>query len=85
MFLKPLVLDLHNLYQIGLTFLVDGRTVSLRAMLILATMDLQARAYVLNMTQHNGLMDAYTVKNQGLLWQAGKAIAGLIHIMKAPF
>lgn len=23
-------------------------------------------------------MDAYTVKNQGLLWQAGKAIAGLI-------
>lgn len=72
MFLKPLVLDLHNLYQIGMTFLVDGRTVSLRAMLILATMDLQARAYVLNMTQHNGLNGCLYCKEPGVVVASGK-------------
>lgn len=73
MFLKPLVLDLHNLYYIGLTFLVDGRTVSLRATLILATMDLQARAYVFNMTQHNGLNGFLYCKEPGVVVASGNS------------
>lgn len=56
MFLRPLVRDLLDLYQDGLTFICPDTQVQVttKAMLIIATMDLQARAYVLMITHHNG-------------------------------
>ena len=55
MFLKPFVLDMMKLYVDGFVFNPNKDVVvRSRAMLLIATMDLQARAYVLNMTQHNG-------------------------------
>lgn len=54
MFLKPLILDLTKLYNEGLLITIDHQEYCIKAMLILATMDLQARAYVTGMTQHNG-------------------------------
>ena len=53
-FLKELIKDLSILYTEGLTFSVGNTEITSRVMLIVATMDLQARAAVLKMTQHNG-------------------------------
>lgn len=54
MFLSPLVQDLNSLYSEGLKLIVSGHEMLIKAKLILVTMDLQARASVLHMTQHNG-------------------------------
>ena len=53
-FLKELIKDLSILYTEGFTFSVGNTEITSRVMLIVATMDLQARAAVLKMTQHNG-------------------------------
>jgi len=53
-FLKPLVQDLEHLYHEGFEFVHQGKTIRSKAMLIIMTMDLQARAYILQMTHHNG-------------------------------
>lgn len=54
MFLTPLVQDLNSLYSNGMKLNISGHKLLIKAKLVLVTMDLQARASVLHMTQHNG-------------------------------
>ncbi|KAL5014626.1 hypothetical protein ScPMuIL_008896 [Solemya velum] len=68
----PLVADLIKLYQHGTVFTHKEDTVCSRAMLVVVTMDLQARAYVLNMTQHNGLTGCLYCTDPGVVVQSGK-------------
>ncbi|XP_053398883.1 uncharacterized protein LOC123556697 [Mercenaria mercenaria] len=74
MFLKPLVIDLVSLYQQGFTFTCPETmlVVTVKAMLIIATMDLQARAYVVAMTQHNGLNGCLYCMEPGQVVASGK-------------
>lgn len=72
MFLQQLVLDLIHLYNVGFTFTVNGHSINSKAMLIVATMDLQARSYVLNMTQHNGVNGCLYCKEPGVVVPCGK-------------
>ncbi|XP_069102037.1 uncharacterized protein [Argopecten irradians] len=72
MFLRPLIKDLITLHQEGFLFNVHEETISSKAMLTVATMDLQARAYVLNMTQHNGLCGCLYCLEPGIIVPSGK-------------
>ena len=56
MFLTPQVNDLLDLYQNGISLICPETQLQVitKAMLIKAPMDLQARAYVVMMTHHNG-------------------------------
>lgn len=54
MFLRPLVTYLQELYHNGLKLNINDSDVTCKAMLVIATMDLQTRAYFMNMTQHIG-------------------------------
>ncbi|XP_069136597.1 uncharacterized protein [Argopecten irradians] len=60
-FLSPFVKDMTELFNKGVD--VNGQT--WKALLLTATMDLQARAYVLNMTQHNGRFGCLYCKEEG--------------------
>lgn len=53
-FLSELLKDLNDLYVNGFSFKPEKTEVLCKAMLAVATMDLQARSAVLKMTQHNG-------------------------------
>ena len=53
-FLTPLVQDLNRLYTDGIKLTIGEKEFTCKAKLIVITMDLQARASVLYMTQHNG-------------------------------
>jgi len=55
MFLKPLVLELNDLQHNGFSFSINGEKITTMVMLLVATMDSQARALVVNMTHHNGM------------------------------
>ena len=56
MVLRPRVEDLVQLYQTGVNININIESITLttKAMMIVVTKDLQARAYVLQMTQHSG-------------------------------
>jgi len=53
MVLRPRVEDLVQLYQTGVNINIESITLTTKAMIV-ATKDLQARADVLQMTQHSG-------------------------------
>ncbi|KAL5020963.1 hypothetical protein ScPMuIL_000118 [Solemya velum] len=72
MFLKPLVSDLVALYKNGFVLFSGQEAVLVKGMLIIATMDLQARAYVLMMTQHNGLNGCLYCMDPGEVVPSGK-------------
>ena len=71
-FLKPLVEDLQRLHSAGIEIETDSKTFNCRAMLIVATMDLQARSAVLNMTRHNGEYSCVYCMDQGKVVSSGK-------------
>lgn len=68
-FLKPLVLDLQKLYREGIKL---KESITCRALLVVATMDLQARASVLYMTQHNGAYSCVYCLESGEVVKSGK-------------
>ncbi|KAJ8319715.1 hypothetical protein KUTeg_002736 [Tegillarca granosa] len=74
MFLKPLVVDLMKLYHNGIQIKnsCSNEKEIVRARLIIATMDLQARAYVLMMTHHNGLYGCLYCLEPGEVVKSGK-------------
>ena len=72
MFLTPLVKDLNRLYTEGTKLKLNGREVVCKAKLVLVTMDLQARASVLHMTQHNGEFPCCFCMEQGQVVKSGK-------------
>ena len=49
-YFKKLIVDLSHIYDRGITLSINGQSITCKAMLIVLTMDLQARAYLLNMT-----------------------------------
>ncbi len=53
-FLRYFVQDLQRIYHEGVLLNLHGKNLLCKAKLVLATMDLQARASVFCMTQHNG-------------------------------
>ena len=71
-FLKPLIEDLQKLYSTGIEIEIDCNTFTCKAMLVVATMDLQARSAVLNMTQHNGEYSCVYCMDQGQVVKSGK-------------
>ena len=71
MFLRPLVEDLIHLYRTGMELCIDNILAVCRVMLIVATMDLQARAYVLQMTQHNGEYGCLYCLEPGVVVKSG--------------
>ncbi|VDI09445.1 Hypothetical predicted protein [Mytilus galloprovincialis] len=73
MFLRPLVEDLSQLFQRGIVVNIQQTEIRTRAMMIVATMDLQARAYVLQMTQHNGKHGCLYCLEPGKVVKSGKA------------
>ncbi|VDI25225.1 Hypothetical predicted protein [Mytilus galloprovincialis] len=72
MFLRPLVEDLSQLFQRGIEVNIQQTEIRTRAMMIVATMDLQARAYVLQMTQHNGEHGCLYCLEPGKVVKSGK-------------
>ena len=70
MFLRPLVEDLVFLYRDGIVH--NREQIATKAMLVVATMDLQARAYVLQMTQHNGEYGCLYCLEPGKVVKSGK-------------
>ncbi|WAQ98464.1 LOW QUALITY PROTEIN: hypothetical protein MAR_022837, partial [Mya arenaria] len=52
----------------------NSNRTNVKLSVLLATLDLQAKAYISNMSMHNGEMDALHVKNQVLQQRKGKAI-----------
>lgn len=76
MFLRPLVLDLIQLYTDGVTVSVENdnekEEINVKRMLVFATMDPQARAYATNMTHHNGEFGCLYCLESGLMVQTGK-------------
>ena len=50
---KPLVHDAINLLNTGIDIMIDREILTVRAIVLLFTMDLQARFYVLKFTAHN--------------------------------
>ena len=72
MFLRPLVEDLVHLYQRGVEINIESNVFTTKAMMIVATMDLQARAYVLQMTQHNGEYGCLFCLEAGEVVRSGK-------------
>ncbi|XP_033725139.1 LOW QUALITY PROTEIN: uncharacterized protein LOC117315101 [Pecten maximus] len=78
MFLRPLVMDLLNMYTNGVTFHIvshelEVTEIKTKAMLIIVTMDLQARAHVCAMTQHTGLNGCLYCMEPGEVVPSGKA------------
>lgn len=77
MFLRPLVMDLIELFTNGVTISITSENqvneINVKAMLVVATMDLQARAYVTNMTQHNGDHGCLYCMESGQIVPSGKA------------
>ena len=72
MFLRPLVEDLVHLYQRGVEIIIESTVFTTKAMMIVATMDLQARAYILQMTQHNGEYGCLFCLEAGEVVRSGK-------------
>ena len=71
-FFMKLVSDLTDLYTKGVELNIHDNSVTCKAMLIVLTMDLQARAYVLNMTQHNGEYGCIFCEHPGEMVKKGK-------------
>lgn len=79
-FLKSLVLDLQKLYYEGLAFHIEGRPICSKVILLVGTMDLPARAGVLNMTQYNGEYSCIFCLHPGVVVRSGKG-----HCRSFPF
>lgn len=67
-FLSHFVKDMLSLYNTG--FSVNGKIC--RAQLLLGSMDLQARAYVMNSVQHNGASSCLYCEESGRVVKSGK-------------
>ena len=65
-FLKPLLEDLQKLYSTGIEIEIDRTTVTCKAMLIVATMELQFISAVLNVTKYIGECFSAYCMYQGL-------------------
>lgn len=72
MFLRSLVEDLVQLYQRGFESNIESTALTTKAIMIAATMDLQARAYVLQMTQHKGEYGCLFCLEAGEVVKSGK-------------
>ena len=71
-YFKKLITDLSDIYTNGVLLSVNNTSVICKAMLVVLTMDLQARAYVLNMTQHNGECGCVFCEQPGEVVKKGK-------------
>ena len=63
-YFKKLITDMSDIYTNGVSLSVNGSSLLCKAMFVVLTIDLQARAYVLNMTQHNGESGCVFVNSQ---------------------
>lgn len=69
--------EMHKLYVHGFPLKIEdaSETINVRMGIFLATMDLQAKAYVLNMTMHNGKYGCCTCEEEGESVNQGKGTA----------
>lgn len=69
--------EMHRLYVDGFPLKIEdaSETINVRMGIFLATMDLQAKAYVLNMTMHNGKYGCCTCEEEGESVKQGKGTA----------
>ena len=74
-FLQRFVEDLSELKDEGVTIKIDGQDTTIKAELTVGTMDLQAKAYVMEMTQHNGQFGCLSCEEPGTVCKQGKGHA----------
>jgi hypothetical protein len=74
MFLGPLVEDLAQLhvYRRGIEITMESTALTTKIMMIVTTIYLQARAYVIQMTQHNGEYGCLFCLEAGEVVKSGK-------------
>lgn len=66
---------IQTLYDTGFTIAPEGFEITIRFGVFLGTMDLQAKAYVLEMTMHNGEYGCLTCEEPGIVTKQGKGYA----------
>ncbi|VDI08666.1 Hypothetical predicted protein [Mytilus galloprovincialis] len=71
-FLQPFIEHMIDLKDNGVSISVDGKTVLTRGLLLASTMDLQAKAYLTEMTQHNGKNSCITCEDPGEVVKQGR-------------
>lgn len=71
MFLRPLIQDLLKLYHEGADIMIQNKKINVKALLVVATMDLPARAYATNMTQYNGKFSCLYCEEEGTVVKSG--------------
>ena len=71
-FLQPFIEHMNQLRTDGLIITVQGREILTRGMLLASTMDLQAKAYLADMTQHNGKHGCITCEDPGEVVKQGR-------------
>lgn len=71
-FLQRFVEDLTDLHRSGVSVTIKGQDITVKAELTVGTMDLQAKAYVMEMTQHNGQFGCLTCEEPGTVCKQGK-------------
>ena len=74
-FLQRFIEDLRELKDEGVAISLDGQDVTIKAELTVGTMDLQAKAYVMEMTQHNGQFGCLSCEEPGTVCKQGKGHA----------
>ena len=79
-FLQRFVEDLSELKDEGVTVNINGQEVTVKAELTVGTMDLQAKAYVMEMKQHNGQFGCLSCEEPGTVCMQGKGYARGNHL-----
>ncbi|KAJ8313375.1 hypothetical protein KUTeg_009079 [Tegillarca granosa] len=71
-FFQPFIKHMEQLESDGITITIDGKQIITKAILLAGTMDLVAKAYVTEMTQHNGKYGCITCADPGEVVKKGK-------------
>jgi hypothetical protein len=72
-YFSPLVAELNNLWTNGIHVFQEEQIINVK--LTIATMDLQAKAYVMAMNQHNGEYGCVSCEHSGSVCKQGKGYA----------
>ena len=84
-YFKKLIVDLSHIYDHGISLSINNQSVMCKAMLVVPTMDLQVRAYVLNMTQHNDEYGCIFCEQPGEIVKKGKGQVRAYLFEETPF
>lgn len=84
-FFRPFIQDMISLKMDGFALDIEGSTVNCKAILLAGTLDLQAKAMVMEMTHHNGEFGCLTCEMPGTVVAQGKGHARVFPFSNEPF